>query len=152
MLNSTMISPNQCTAGRPSIGGFGQNIDPAQGDGDSMVTTVLVTSTSLAIIPMETIHWYFISKGNDIKEVACTEWLTEFKSTIIFKFSRVDILGNFQDCKWSFQNGPLIKIRFFLLILYGNTPLVNHFVEGSFCAIQSTSCQAQYVRFPIDPF
>ena len=47
MLNSTMISPNQCTAARPSIGGFGQNIDLALGDGDSMVTRVLVASTFL---------------------------------------------------------------------------------------------------------
>ena len=47
MLNSTMTSPNQCTAARPSIGGLSQNIDLAQGDGDSMVTAVLVTSTSL---------------------------------------------------------------------------------------------------------
>ena len=74
-----------------------------------------------AIIQMETIHCYFIFKTNDIKVVACTEWLTEFKSTIIFKCSRVDILefsGNFPDCKWSFPNGTLLKTRFFVNSLW----------------------------------
>ena len=60
MLNSTMISPNQCTAAKPSIGGFGQNIDLAQGGGDSMVTTVFVTSTFLQSYQGR--HRYFTSE------------------------------------------------------------------------------------------